>query len=296
MALTIRPSQPDFVAEVSGVDMRVPPGAALMQAIIEAADRYAVLVFPGQRITDEQHVAFSRPFGRLETTIKAYRPGFKGRLDPFVADISNLDENSTLLSPTDRRRMNSLGNRLWHTDYTFKETPGMYSLLSARVIPEDGGETRFADLRAAYDALPDRMKQRLEGLVAEHSLLYSRGTLGFTDFTEAEKIRLGSAPQPIVRVHPGSRRKTLYLASHAMMIHGMEVPEGRILLKELMDHATRPEFVHTHRWTACDLVLWDNRCTMHRACEYDPHKVRELHRTTVMEQTPPMAELTRKVA
>jgi alpha-ketoglutarate-dependent 2,4-dichlorophenoxyacetate dioxygenase len=205
-----------------------------------------------------RHVAFSRPFGRLETTIKAYRPGFKGRLDPHVADISNLDENSALLSATDRRRMNSLGNRLWHTDYTFKPTPGMYSLLSAHVILDDGGETRFADMRAAYDALSDRMKQRLDGLIAEHSLLYSRGTLGFTDFTEEEKQRLGSAPRPMVRVHPGSRRKTLYLASHAMMIHGMEVPEGRIPLKELMDHATRPEFVHTHRWTAGDLVPWDH--------------------------------------
>jgi alpha-ketoglutarate-dependent 2,4-dichlorophenoxyacetate dioxygenase len=287
---------PLFVAEVKGIDMRVPPDTALMRAIVEAADTYAVLVFPGQRITDEQHVAFSRPFGRLETTIKAYRPGFKGRLDPHVADISNLDENSALLSATDRRRMNSLGNRLWHTDYTFKETPGMYSLLSARVIPDDGGETRFADLRAAYDALPDRMQRRLEGLTAEHSLLYSRGTLGFTDFTEEEKIRLGSAPQPIVRVHPGSRRRTLYLASHAMMIHGMEVPEGRILLKDLMDHATRPEFVYTHRWTESDMVLWDNRCTMHRACEYDAGKIRELHRTTVMEPTPPMAELIRNVA
>jgi alpha-ketoglutarate-dependent 2,4-dichlorophenoxyacetate dioxygenase len=296
MALTITPLHANFVAEVSDIDLRVPPDAALMRAVMDAADTYAVLVFHGQHITDEQHVAFSRPFGRLETTIKAYRPGFKGRLDPHVADISNLDEDSNLLSATDRRRMNSLGNRLWHTDYTFKETPGLYSLLSARVVPEDGGETQFADLRAAYDALPNRMKRRLDGLAAEHSLLYSRGTIGFTDFSQEEKVRLGSAPQPIVRVHPGSRRKTLYLASHAMLIHGMEIPEGRILLKDLMDHATRPEFVHTHRWTEGDLVLWDNRCTMHRAREYDPHKVRELHRTTVMESIPPMAELTRNVA
>ena len=296
MAFTVHPLHPHFVARFEGLDMRVPPAAATMRAVVEAADRYAVLVFPGQHINDEQHVAFSRPFGRLETTIKAYRPGFKGRLDPHVADISNLDENNGVLSATDRRRMSSLGNRLWHTDYTFKETPGLYSLLSARVIPEDGGETQFADMRAAYDALPARMKQRLDGLTAEHSLLYSRGTIGFVDFSEEEKARLGSAPQPLVRVHPGTGRKNLYLASHAMMIHGMEIPEGRILLKELMDHATRPEFVYTHRWTAGDLVLWDNRRTMHRACEYDPTKVRELHRTTVMEPTPPMAELRRSAA
>ena len=207
MPLTARKLHPHFVAEVTGVDMRAPPDAAMVSAITELADTYAVLVFHGQRITDEQHVAFSRPFGRLETTIKAYRPGFKGRLDPHVADISNLDENSALLSPTDRRRMNSLGNRLWHTDYTFKPTPGLYSLLSARVIPEDGGETQFTDMRAAYHALPDRMKRRLDGLIAEHSLLYSRGTLGFTDFSEEEKVRLGSASQPIVRVHPGSGGK-----------------------------------------------------------------------------------------
>ena len=174
MALTIRPLHPVFAATVSGLDMREPPDARLRGAIIEAADRYAVLVFPGQTITDAQHVAFSEAFGRLETTIKAYRPGFQGRLDPRVADISNLDETSSLLSPTDRRRMSALGNRLWHTDYTFKPTPGLYSLLSARVIPAEGGETQFTDLRAAWDALPDRMKRRLEGLVAEHSLLYSR--------------------------------------------------------------------------------------------------------------------------
>jgi alpha-ketoglutarate-dependent 2,4-dichlorophenoxyacetate dioxygenase len=296
MPLSLRPLHERFVAEVTGLDMRVPPDAATRAAIIAAADRYAVLVFPDQHITDEQHVAFSRPFGRLETTIKAYRPGFKGRLDPHVADISNLDENAALLSPKDRRRMSSLGNRLWHTDYTFKPMPGLYSLLHAHVIPDEGGETEFADMRAAHDALPERMKRRLEGLVAEHSLLYSRGTIGFTDFSPEEQARLGSAPQPLVRVHPGSKRKTLYLASHAMMIHGMEIPEGRILLKDLMDHATRPEFVYTHRWTAGDLVLWDNRCTMHRAREYDPARVRELRRTTVMEPTPPMEELTRRVA
>ena len=285
MAISVRQVHPLFVGEVRGVDMREPPDGALIADIVAAADRYAVLVFREQFISDAQHVAFSQPFGRLETTIKAYRPGFKGRLDAHVADISNLDEEGGILAPDDRRRMNSLGNRLWHTDYTFKETPGKYSLLSARVIPGEGGETQFADMRAAYDALPDAMKARLEGLVAEHSLLYSRGTIGFTDFSEEERARLPSASQALVRVHPGSGRKTLYLASHAMEIHGMPVPEGRILLRDLMEHATRREFVYTHSWRAGDLVLWDNRCTMHRAREYDAGQVRELHRTTVMEET-----------
>jgi alpha-ketoglutarate-dependent 2,4-dichlorophenoxyacetate dioxygenase len=285
MTISVRPLHPLFVGEVQGVDMRVAPDAAAMADIVAAADRYAVLVFREQFVTDEQHVAFSQPFGRLETTIKAYRPGFKGRLDPHVADISNLDEEGGILAPGDRRRMNSLGNRLWHTDYTFKETPGKYSLLSARVVPADGGETQFADMRAAYDALPDAMKARLEGLVAEHSLLYSRGTIGFADFSEEERAKLPSAPQLLVRVHPGSGRKTLYLASHAMEIHGMPVPEGRILLRDLMEHATQREFVYTHRWRTGDLVMWDNRCTMHRACAYDAGVVRELRRTTVMEET-----------
>ncbi len=285
MVFSVRQLHPQFVGEVRGVHMREPPDAALIADIVAAADRCAVLVFREQFISDAQHVAFSQPFGRLETTIKAYRPGFQGRLDAHVADISNLDEEGGILAPDDRRRMNSLGNRLWHTDYTFKETPGKYSLLSARVIPAEGGETQFADMRAAYDALPDTMKARLEGLVAEHSLLYSRGTIGFTDFSQEERARLPSAPQVLVRVHPGSRRKTLYLASHAMEIHGMPVPEGRILLRDLMEHATQREFVYTHRWRAGDLVLWDNRCTMHRAREYDAGQVRELHRTTVMEET-----------
>lgn len=290
MALSVRQLHPLFVGEVSGVDMRQPTDAALVAEIVAAADRYAVLLFRQQVITDEQHVAFSRAFGRLETTIKAYRPGFKARLDPHVADISNLDEESRVLPADDRRRMSSLGNRLWHTDYTFKEAAGKYSLLAARVVPSDGGETQFADMRAAYDALPEAMQARLEGLVAEHSLLYSRGTIGFTDFSEAETARLPSAPQLLVRVHPGSRRKTLYLASHAMHIHGMPVPEGRILLRDLMEHATQREFVYTHRWSPGDLVLWDNRCTMHRAREYDARQVRELHRTTVMEETSTLAQ------
>ncbi len=297
MPLVFRPFQPQFVAEVTGIDLRAPPDEALCAEITAAADRYAVLIFPNQRITDAQHIAFSHPFGRLETTIKTYRPGFQARLPAEVADISNLDETANILPTNDRRRrMSALGNRLWHTDYTFKPTPGLYSLLSAHGIPREGGQTQFTDLRAAYDALPERMKSRIDGLIAEHSQLYSRGTIGFTDFSPEETSRLGSAPQPLVRVHPGSKRKILYLASHAMLIHGMDIREGRILLADLMDHATRPEFAHTHDWTEGDMVLSDNRRTMHRACAYNPGDIRDLHRTKVMEPTLPMAELTRTPA
>ncbi len=288
--MNVQPVHPDFVAEISGVDMRQPPSADLMRAIEQASDRYAVLIFRDQPLDDGQHVAFTRAFGRLETTIKAYRPGFKPRLAPEVADISNLDEVSNILTANDRRRMSSLGNRQWHTDYTFKEAAGKYSFLRALAVTREGGETKFADMRAAYDALSDRMKVRLEGLTAEHSLLYSRGLIGFTDFSPEEQVRLGSATQRVVRTHPGSGRKTLYLAAHAMRIHGMEIPEGRILLRDLMEHATQPQFVHTHRWAAGDMVMWDNRCTMHRACEYDAVEVRELRRTTVMEEASTLAQ------
>jgi alpha-ketoglutarate-dependent 2,4-dichlorophenoxyacetate dioxygenase len=284
MPLALRPLHPLFAAEARGIDMRVPPSDAEIAEIVAAIDRHAVLVFPDQRIDDAQHVAFTERFGRLETTIKAYRADFKGRLDARVADISNLDENGEVLSTQDRRRMSSLGNRQWHTDYTFKEAAGKYSFLRAVRAAGADGETKFADMRAAWDALPDRMKAAASGRVAEHSLLYSRGLIGFEDFSPEERARLPSSPQRLVRVHPGSGRKTLYLAAHAMRVHGMPVPEGRILLKDLMEHATEPRFVYAHSWRDGDMVMWDNRCTMHRACAYDPAEVRELRRTTVMEE------------
>lgn len=281
MAISVKQLHPLFVGEASGVDLREPPDAATVSQIVAAAGRYAVLVFHDQLITDERQIAFSRLLGPLETTIKAYRPGHKPRLDLHISDVSNLDEESRVLAADDRRRMNGLGNRLWHTDSSFKAIPARYSLLSARAIPGEGGETQFADMRAAYDALPEAMKARLEGLVAEHSVLYSRSTIGFADFTDEERAKLPPVPQLLVRVHPGSKRKTLYLASHAGWIRGMPVPEARMLLRDLMEHATQREFVYTHRWKVGDLVMWDDRCTMHRAREYDATQARDMHRTTV---------------
>jgi alpha-ketoglutarate-dependent 2,4-dichlorophenoxyacetate dioxygenase len=284
MAISVKQLHSGFVGEVGGVDLREPVDAATVAEIVAAADRYAVLVFHNQMITDEQQIAFSRSLGPLETTIKAYRPGHKPRLDLHISDVSNLDEQSRVLAADDRRRMNGLGNRLWHTDSSFKAIPARYSLLSARAIPGDGGETQFADLRAAYDALPDGMKRQIEDLVAEHSVLYSRSTIGFTDYSDEERARLPPAPQRLVRLHPGSRRKTLYLASHAGWIRGMPVPEARLLLRDLMEHATQREFVYTHRWKVGDLVMWDDRCTMHRAREFDMAQVRDMHRTTVSDE------------
>lgn len=284
--IEVKQLHPLFVGEVSGVDLSKPMDAETTRQIVAASDKHAVLVFRGQTLDDDQQIAFSALLGPLETTIKAFRPGHKARLNLHVSDVSNLDEKNRVLAADDRRRMNGLGNRLWHTDSSFKKTPAKYSLLSARVIPPEGGETEFADLRAAYDALPETMKTALEGKIAMHSILHSRAKIGFTDYSPEERERLPAVPQLIVRRHPGSGRKTLYLASHACEIQGMPTPEARMLLHDLMEHATQRQFVYTHRWRVGDLVMWDDRCTMHRARDYDMFYPRDMHRTTVSDVAP----------
>ena len=281
MALSIRPLHPLFAAEVRGVNLAEPLNPATVAQIVAAMDCYAVCIFPGQKLTDEQQLDFSKRLGPLETTRKANNPTYRHRLDLRVNDISNLGLDGKLRPQNDRVRMSDLGNRMWHTDSSFKKTPAKYSLLSARQIPPEGGETQFADLRAAYDALPERKKREIEGLVALHSVLFSRAKIGFADFAPEEREKEAPVPQLLVRTHPGSGRKTLYLASHAGEIVGMPLPEARMLLHDLIDHATQPRFVYTHTWRVNDLVIWDDRCTMHRAREFDMNQVRDMHRTTV---------------
>jgi alpha-ketoglutarate-dependent 2,4-dichlorophenoxyacetate dioxygenase len=290
MSLTVQPITPDFVAEIGGVDLREPIDRDTVAAISDAINHAGVLVFHDQFITDEQQQAFSRNFGELETTVRAYRKDFVPRLDVHMADISNLDSNNRVLPKNDRRRLNALGNRLWHSDSSFKRIPARFSLLSARVIPGEGGETQFADMRAAWDALPDAMKHRVEGLICEHTQLFSRAKIGFTDWAPEEIEKMAPVPQVLVRTHPGSGRKSLFLSSHAGRIRGMEEPEARLLLMDLIEHATQPRFVYTHRWRTGDLVMWDNRCTMHRAREYDETQVRDMHRTTVSDGVPTVIE------
>jgi len=290
MTLTVHPITPDFAAEIGGVDLREPLDARTVTAISDAINHAGVLVFHEQFITDEQQRAFSRNFGDLETTVKAYRKDFVPRLDVHMADISNLDEQNRVLPKNDRRRLNALGNRLWHSDSSFKRVPARFSLLSARVIPGEGGETQFADMRAAWDTLPDAMRRRVEGMICEHTQLFSRAKIGFTDWAPEEIEKMAPVPQVLVRTHPGSGRKSLFLSSHAGRVRGMEEPEARLLPMDLIEHATQPAFVYTHRWRAGDLVMWDNRCTMHRAREYDETKVRDLHRTTVSDGVPTVRE------
>ena len=281
MAIEIRPLHPLFVGEVSGVDITRPLARADVAAIEAGMDRYAVLVFRDQQLTDEQQLAFSRNFGELEFTrgTGISKPG-ELRLDPAFADVSNLDTNNQPLARDNRRRLYSLGNRLWHSDSSFKAIPATYSLLSGRIVSEKGGETEFADMRAAYDALDAATKAQIEDLVCEHSLLYSREQLGF-DLTPEERMTMQPVRQRLVRTHPATGRKSLYLASHIGTIIGWPMPEARAFIRDLIEHATQPQFVYTHKWRPWDLVMWDNRQTMHRVRRYDESKPRDMRRTTV---------------
>jgi alpha-ketoglutarate-dependent 2,4-dichlorophenoxyacetate dioxygenase len=292
MPISVLPLHPLFAAEVSGVDLRRPPDSDAFYRIAAALDHHAVLVFRDQLIDDDQQIAISRQFGRLETAIGRMRRDRKLRLpNPEIADVSNLDENNAIRPSSDSWRMFQLANQLWHTDSSFKCVSGKLSLLSAREVPPTGGETEFADLRAAYEALDPVRRAQLEGLVAEHSIFHSRSLIGYTDFSEEERAALPPVPQALVRVHPGSGRKTLYLGAHASHIIGRPVEEGRALLAELTAFATQPRFVHQHRWRVGDLVIWDNRCTLHRGRPFDDASARrDMRRTTVEDVAPSLQQ------
>ena len=284
MPLTFRRRHPHFVAEVSPVDLRRVHDRETLAQIHAGMDEYAVLVFHDQPFTDDEQLAFAQRLdGQLHTKTGSSAL-HKSRLgNEALSDISNLDENGEIMKSDDRRRMYGLGNRLWHTDASFQDPPGRYSMLSARIVPPVGVDTEFADMRAAYDALPAETKARLEGLRVHHSIAYSRHTLGF-EFSEEEQEKLKGAVHPLVRTIPRSHRRSLYLASHASRIIDWPVPEGRLLLRDLIEHATQPEFVYRHAWRAGDFVIWDNRATMHRGRPFDDAKYRrELHRVTTLD-------------
>ncbi len=286
MPLSVKPLHPLFAAEVTGLDLRRPASPSQAREFVAAMDRCGVAVLPEQVIDDEQQVAFARHFGELEIRpIQRGRnryPGADERIRHHeIFDVSNLDPYGNMLAPDDERRSYSLANRLWHTDSSFRQVSATYSMLSARVIPPSDADTEFADMRAAYDALPQAMKARLEGLTAYHSIWHSREKLGGYQPNEEEREARPGAFHPVVRRHP-SGRTTLYLASHASEIVDMEQEEARALLAELIAFATEPRFVYRHKWRAGDLVVWDNRCTMHRATPFeDTAHVRDMRRTTV---------------
>lgn len=282
MAITVCPVTASFAAEIGDVDLSRPLEAAEVASIKQAFWDYAVLVFPEQQLTDEQHLEFARHFGPLETSIAALNPGTKLRVSEKLADVSNLNSRSAIWAAKSRVRMLQMANRLWHTDSSFKYLPARASLLYARAIPPVGGRTEFADLRAAYDALDQGLKHRLEGLVAEHALAFSRERIGFSDFTEAERRNLPPVPQVMARTIPENGRKSLYLASHIGHIVGMPDDAARALVDRLIAHATQRQFVYSHRWRVRDLVMWDDRCTMHRGTEFDDLRwTRDVRRATV---------------
>ena len=293
MSVTIRQIGPCFAGEVTGLDMRRALTPDEVDAINAGMDKYAVLVFHDQKITDDQQLAFSRNFGRLEPTGggNITKPHEYRLQQPEMIDVSNLDRDHKPLALDDRRRMFNLGNRLWHSDSSFRAIPAKYSLLSGRIIVEKGGNTEFADMRAAYDALDAETKAEIDDLICEHSLLYSRGLLGFTDLSEEERIKFKPVRQRLVRTHPVSGRKSLFLASHAGTIVGWHMPEARAFLRDLVDHATQPQFVHVHKWRQYDLVMWDNRQTMHRVRRFDERLVRDVRRTTVAGDAPTTAQV-----
>ena len=284
MALTFRKLHPCFAAEAGPVGLREVHDADTLAEIRAGMDEYAVLVFRDQPFTDEEQLAFAQRLDGALHTKTGSRVLMKSRLgNEAVADISNLDEDGGIMQSSDRRRMYSLGNRLWHTDASFQDPPGRYSMLSAKVVPAVGADTEFADTRAAYDALDADQRSRLQSLRVHHSIAHSRQTLGF-EFSTEEAAALGGAVHPLVRTLPRSHRRSLYVASHASRIVDWPVPEGRLLLRELIEHATQREFVYRHAWQVGDLVIWDNRATMHRATPFDDATDRrELRRVTTLD-------------
>jgi len=292
MTLTIRPLTPVFAGEVSGIDITQPLNAEQVAAIEAGMDKYGVLVFHDQPFTDEQQKAFSRNFGELEHTAggNVTKPEEK-RLDPYMADVSNLGIDHKPLARDDRKRMFNLGNQLWHSDSSFRAVPAKYSLLSGRVTVDKGGQTQFADMRAAYDALDDETKAQIEDLICEHSLIYSRGLLGFEGLTAEELAMFKPVRQRFVRTHPVTGRKSMYLSSHAGKIVGWPVPEARAFLRDLTEFATQPQFVYKHTWKQYDLVMWDNRTMLHRVTRFDDTKVRDMRRTTIAGDAPTVEQL-----
>ncbi|MFI5029299.1 MAG: TauD/TfdA dioxygenase family protein [Reyranellales bacterium] len=290
-SIEIQPLTKHIGARLTGIDVRKPLTPDEVAAVERAMDQYAVVVLPGQDITDEQQLAFTRNFGPLEEGANSGARDTELRLPVVFADVSNLDKEGRISQRDNKKRMAALGNRLWHSDASFRATPARYSILSGRVVTTDGGNTEFADMRAAYDALDQATKAEIEDLVCEHSLIYSRGQLGFSAFLPDERVAMAPARQRLVRTHPVTHAKSLFLAAHIGTILGWPQPEAMAFIRDLMEHATQPQFVYVHHWTRHDLVMWDNRTTMHRVRRFDDlHIVRDMRRTTTKSEGPTAAQ------
>ena len=297
--ISVSPVRPDFVAVIDGVDLRQPLSDEAFAQIDAAFERYAVLVFHRQPLSEDEQNAFANRFGPLGRPIAPFRPENTDRLArPESADISNVDQDGRVLPDGDVRLLITRANALWHTDSTFKRVPAKMSMLCAQSVVPERGETEFADMRAAWDALPEATKARLEGLIAEHDYFHSRLKVGLDPATISAERRalLPAVPQVLVRSHPVTGRKSLYLASHIKRIYGMSDAEAQALVAELTEFATQPQFVYAHRWSVDDVVLWDNRCTMHRGRPHDPSYPRVMRRATAMDVGPTVPESWRPAA
>ena len=283
MALRIRPLHPLFAAEASGLDLRRPLERETVREIQAAMDRYAVLVWHDQPFSEAEQVAFARQFGPLDLGLRKARPGEHRFGYDELIDISNVTPRGEVAGRDHAKIVSNLANQLWHSDSSFQQPAAAYSMLSAVVVPASGGDTQFCDLRAAYDALVEEEKNELEGLSSEHYAFQTRLWLGDTSYTEAQLKSMPPVRWPLVRTHPGSKRKVLWVGAHATRIVGWTLAEGRVLLADLLEHATQREFVYRHRWRVGDLVMWDNRCTLHRGRRFDLSQRRELRRTTTAE-------------
>jgi alpha-ketoglutarate-dependent 2,4-dichlorophenoxyacetate dioxygenase len=283
MPAIVSPISAAFASQVVGVDCAAPLPAADVASIDAAMEQHAVLLFRDQPLNDEQQLAFTRQFGQLERyeTPGHIRKREEERLAGGIADFSNLTRDGRVMSPEDRIWLFKLGDRLWHSDSSFRPVPAKYSLLSGRTIPSRGGDTEFADMRAAYDALDAETKAEIENLVCEHSLIHSRETIGFANITPEEREHFRPVRHPLVRTDRRTGRKSLFLSAHAGAIIGWTIPEARMFLRDLTEHATQPQFVYRHRWRTGDLVVWDNRTTMHRARRFHPGEIRDVRRTTL---------------
>jgi len=285
MSISFRPfdpvARPGFAAEAGGIDLTRALTPAEVAAVHDGMNRFGVLVFRDQKLDDSQQLVFSHQLGPLEEATGDIAAPQDRRVGMDLNDISNLDRNNKVLPRDDRRRLFGLGNQLWHSDSSFKPVPAKYSILSARTIPSAGGNTEFADMRAAHEALDAEGKAEVRDLICPHSQIFSRGILGFTDFTDAEREKWAPVRQRLVRRHPVTGGLSLYLSAHAGGIEGWPVPEARAFLRDLNELATQRMFVYAHTWRPHDVVMWDNRVTMHRARRYDASQARDLRRTTL---------------
>ncbi len=283
--LSLKPLHPLFAAEVFGLNLKQALDADTIRAIDAAMDEYAVLVFRNQPLTEAEQVACARQFGPLDAGLRKATGAATRFKHEELIDIGNLALDGAVADRENARLIGVLANQLWHADSTFQDVPVKYSMLSAVVVPAEGGQTQWADLRAAWDGLPEQTRGLLAGRTGRHSAFHSRIALGDDRYSEEQLRRFPPVERALVHVHPGSSRKVLYPSVHIDRVSGMTVPEGRLLVAELLEHATQPQFVYTHTWQAGDYVMWDNRSTLHRGKRYDLAARRDLRRTTTLERS-----------